>query len=69
MFNSLPMSARNRDGTNVLLSYSTAPIVDPDGRVAGTMAVVYDITEKMRLETALRESLGKITGVVDEREQ
>lgn len=62
VFNSLPMGARNKNGTSVLLSYSTAPIVDPDGCVVGTMAVVYDITEKMRLETALRESLGKWPG-------
>ena len=66
VIHSLPMNARNKDGTNIIISYSTAPIVDYKSRVVGTMAVLCDITEKMKLEAALNDSLEKMTRVVDE---
>lgn len=66
VFNSLPMRATRKDGSNILISYSTAPVLDEEGRVVGTMAVIYDITEKMNLETALKDSLEKMIRVVDE---
>lgn len=66
IIHSLPMSAKNRAGNDIVISYSTAPIVDYKRRVVGTMAVLYDITEKMKLEAALNDSLEKMTRVVDE---
>lgn len=66
VIHSLPMNAKNKDGVNIIISYSTAPIVDYKSRVVGTMAVLCDITEKMNLEAALHDSLEKMTRVVDE---
>lgn len=66
VIHSLPMNARNKDGTNIIISYSAAPIVDYKSRIVGTMAVLCDITENMKLEAALNDSLEKMARVVDE---
>lgn len=66
VFRSLPMNATRRDGSDIYISYSTAPLLDADSHVVGTMAVIYDITEKLRLETELKNSLEKMVRVVDE---
>jgi len=65
-FNLLPMVFTRKDGSIIQISYSTAPVLDAESRVIGTMAIVYDITEKMALEMALRESLEKMKRVFDE---
>jgi PAS domain S-box-containing protein/putative nucleotidyltransferase with HDIG domain len=66
VFNSMPLSATRKDGLDIRVSYSAAPVLDDKNRVIGTVAVLYDITEKIKLETAVRESLEKMTRVVDE---
>ena len=66
VFHSLPMDATRKDGRWIVISYSAAPIFDSDNRIVATMAVIYDITEKMTLETALKDSLEKMNRVVDE---
>jgi PAS domain S-box-containing protein/putative nucleotidyltransferase with HDIG domain len=65
-FNLLPMAFARKDGSIIQISYSTAPVLDAESRVIGTIAIVYDITEKMALEMALRESLEKMNRVFDE---
>ncbi|MDM9385096.1 PAS domain S-box protein [Chlorogloeopsis sp. ULAP01] len=45
-----------RDGSQIILSISAAPICDEDGIVNTMMLIFQDITERQLAETALRES-------------
>lgn len=65
-FTSLPIQYTRRDGSKNTFSYSTAPILDAEDNVVGTMAVLYDITEKLRMETALKDSFRKLERVLNE---
>jgi len=47
---------RRQDGSDLWTAMSTSPIVDADGRHAGALAMVTDITERRRAEEALRQS-------------
>ncbi len=44
------------DGRRVLLSINAAPLLDAEGCVDGMVAALEDITERKRIENALRES-------------
>ena len=66
IFTSLPVHAVKKDGTPMHVSYSAAPLLDAENHVVGTVAILYDITEKMELEAALKASLEKMNRVVDE---
>jgi PAS domain S-box-containing protein/putative nucleotidyltransferase with HDIG domain len=63
---SLPVSAAKKDGSLMQISFSAAPMFDAKSRIVGTIAILYDITEKMKLEAALKASLEKMHRVVDE---
>ena len=65
-FISMPVRANKKDGTNMQISYSTAPVIDAENHIVGTVAFFYDITENMKLEAALKDSLGKMNRVVDQ---
>jgi PAS domain S-box-containing protein len=45
---------RRKDGTVLWASVTFSPLVDPDGRFAGSLGMVTDITEQHRLEEARR---------------
>jgi len=45
-----------KDGSDLWTAMSTSPIVDAEGRIAGALAMVTDITERRRAEEALRQS-------------
>ena len=60
VFTSLPMKVTRKDGLKSTFSYSTAPILNAENQVVGTMALLYDITEKTRMELALKDSLEKM---------
>ena len=47
---------RRRDGSHLDAIVSTAPIVDPEGRWDGFVALVTDVTERSRAAQALRDS-------------
>lgn len=66
VFHSLPMQATCKDGRSIMISYSTAPVLDSNNRVFGTMAVIYDISQKMKMEAELKESLEKTNRILDE---
>jgi PAS domain S-box-containing protein len=58
---------RTRDGRELLVSDSAAPIRDPESRVVGVVLVFRDISEKQRIEEQLQnaarlESLGLLAG-------
>jgi PAS domain S-box-containing protein/putative nucleotidyltransferase with HDIG domain len=66
IFISLPVSAVKKDGTTMQISYSTAPVFDAENHIIGTIAIFYDITEKMEMEAALEASMEKMSRVADE---
>ena len=66
VFHSLPMDATRKDGRRIVISYSSAPVFDSENRIVATMAVIYDISEKMKLEADLKESLEKTNRILDE---
>jgi two-component system cell cycle sensor histidine kinase/response regulator CckA len=53
---------RRKDGTLIDVLSSTAPIIDAEGLVSGTLAVVIDITERKQLEEQLRQAM-KMEGI------
>ncbi|MGI9252834.1 MAG: PAS domain S-box protein, partial [Thermomicrobiales bacterium] len=54
-----------KDGTVIDISYSLAPIFDRDGKPNAAVAIVRDITEKKRIEAALRASETRLRGFMD----
>lgn len=66
VFHSLPMDATRKDGRGIIISYSSAPVFDSENRIVATMAVIYDISEKMKMEADLKESLEKTNRLLDE---
>ena len=65
VFHSLPMAATRKDGRSIVISYSTAPVFDSENRIVATMAVIYDISEKMKMEADLKDSLEKTNRLLD----
>lgn len=66
VFHSLPMDAKRKDGHRIVISYSSAPVFDSENRIVAVMAVIYDISEKMKMEADLKESLEKTNRILDE---
>lgn len=57
----------NRDGSELPIDDSAAPIKDANGRISGSVLVFRDISERRRLEESLRQSqkmeaLGRLAG-------
>lgn len=55
-FDNVEVCRRRKDGSNIYVSFSTAPLRDSTGRISGIISVVADITARKRAEDALRES-------------
>ena len=47
---------RRKDGTPIVINLSTAPLYDDQGRITGVVGVSADISERKRIEVALRAS-------------
>jgi two-component system, cell cycle sensor histidine kinase and response regulator CckA len=56
---------QRKDGTELWTLMATSPILDDEGRFAGALAMVTDITEAKRAELALRESEARYRGLVE----
>jgi PAS domain S-box-containing protein len=54
-----------RDGTEIQIADSAAPIRDTDGAVHGVVLVFSDVTERWRIEQALREDRARTQGLLD----
>ena len=55
----------HRDGHPIEVSLSAAPIYDADGKVAGTMVTIADLTQRKAAEAALRESESQLRLAMD----
>lgn len=65
VFHSLPMDATRKDGTRIVISYSSAPVFDNENHIVATMAVIHDISEKKKMEADLKDSLEKTSRILD----
>lgn len=54
-----------RDGREVPIEDSAAPITDAAGNVTGVVIVFHDVTEKRRAQDALRESEANVRAILD----
>jgi PAS domain S-box-containing protein len=63
IFTSVPVSAVKKDRSIIQISYSAAAVHDEKKRVVGTVIILFDITVKMELESALKASLEKMSRV------
>jgi len=66
VYTGMEVRVGRKDGSPVDISVSTAPLRDESGVIVGLMAVVADISERKRMEEALRESLQKSRRIFDE---
>lgn len=56
---------KHKDGTPILTRVATTPLFDGEGRYRGAQASVVDITERKRVEQALRESEARFREVIE----
>ncbi len=66
VYTGMELCVRRKNGSPVDISVSTAPLRDDSDSIVGLMAVVADISERMRMEEALRESLRTSRRLFDE---
>ena len=59
------VTRRRRDGTQVDLTVSSAPLPDADGAIVGIVAVVLDVTEEKRARDALAASEARFAAFMD----
>jgi len=55
----------NRDGREIPIEDSAAPILDASGRITGVVLVFHDVTEKRRAQETLRKSAETLRIVLD----
>ncbi len=56
---------QRRDGSPIQLSFSNAPVYDPNGKTVGILFIAVDITERKRGEDALRVANETLRAVVE----
>lgn len=61
----LDLMCRTREGTDIIVNVSGAPIRDVTGQIVGGVVVLRDVTERYRLEQQLRSSEHKFRSLVD----
>jgi PAS domain S-box-containing protein len=54
-----------KDGRTIICEWHNTPIREPDGTIAGAIAMVQDITERKQNEEALRESRNLLQSIVE----
>jgi len=66
-FSGLEGKASHKDGHEVHIEASGAPVWDLDGEISGFLCVYHDITERKKAEQALREAHDELERRVEER--
>jgi len=56
---------KHRDGSTIWVSVAGAPIFDVEGRYAGAISMISDITERRSQEVALRDSEARVRVLLD----
>ena len=56
------------DGRDVHLSINSTPLLDPEGRITGSVSVYWDITERKKAERAIAEHVAKLEEINKELE-
>jgi len=71
-FDNVELLRRKKDGSEIYISVSTAPLKDSEGNISGIMSVNVDVTERKRAEEKiflqsldLQESKAKFEGIVE----
>ena len=54
-----------KDGRKILCEWFNTPLVDNDGNLIGVMSLVQDITERKRMEEALKESESRYRAIFE----
>jgi PAS domain S-box-containing protein len=60
---------RRKDGTHLWARLVANPLIGPDGRFAGVMALVADVTDQRRAEESLRAREARLRTIVDTEPQ
>ncbi len=63
VFDNLELILPRRDRSSVEINLSTAPLYDSSGNISGSMAILSDITQRKKVERALRHSEDKFSKV------
>jgi PAS domain S-box-containing protein len=58
---------RTKDGRNIDVALTVSPVKDKDGRIVGASTICRDISERKRLQEALRQSYQKLEARVAQR--
>lgn len=66
VYTGMEVCVRKKGGATIEISISTAPLRDESGVIIGLMAIVKNISERKRMEQALRDSLQKSERLFDE---
>lgn len=66
-FNEISMIVKEPNGRSHHLLVNSSPVLDAEGRVAGAVAVLHDVTELKQAEQALREARDQLEERVRER--
>jgi PAS domain S-box-containing protein len=64
-FTGVEVVQKRKDGTLIDVSLSTAPVYGSDGRIESIMAVVEDISDRKRTESALKQSEEKFRALFE----
>ncbi|MGE5752579.1 MAG: MASE3 domain-containing protein, partial [Deltaproteobacteria bacterium] len=65
-FSNLEVHRVRKDGSRLDVLVSTAPLRDPEGTYLGNIAMLVDITDRKRIENALRESEERFRDLVEQ---
>jgi PAS domain S-box-containing protein len=60
---------RCKDGSDVTISLTVSPVIDPQGRIIGASKIARNISEQKRIEAALRDRDLSLTAVNDSLKQ
>jgi len=64
-FHNVEALRQKKDGSDIYISISTVPLKDSTGHISGIMSVTVDITERKKVEEALRKSQQIIEGIIN----